>query len=681
VPSLPDKSFTLDGTGDPVRENAKLDRSARSPCVMLRAFLCAAAALVALNLTAGAARADDAPARSKTKTVSGVTVAPVPLPPPPAPPRPGGASPSVTPTSALTGQLEDCLGCHDGMLRRKVVHAAMQKTACTSCHKPSARLGKCKSASTSAWALTKPQGDLCAACHDAKKLASPFKVKHDFKGRCVECHDAHGSEQPRLLRATGKKLCLSCHDRRSGVREVLTRIDLQRKVVHAALEKNECQDCHDAGHGGAISKLLRRDQPELCYGCHKRKDTGKVVHTAIRQGECLECHDAHSSDLPSLAKRSREQLCLGCHDTEPLLTRSVKHAPVAEGRCLECHEAHQSDKPNLVLGSSKALCLKCHDAKADKRGGVSERMRIDLTRKVVHKAVKEGECTDCHDAGHSGDNPRLLKKNPLDLCYGCHNRKDGQRYTHSAVRLGDCSGCHLPHSSDTPKLVAKATIKDTCFGCHQDDLTGRAVIHKPVAQGKCDECHGPHGAPNRWLLVKGDGKQACYACHRPVDAGKVKHAALERYGCTGCHDPHGTANRFLLARRTNDLCVSCHAAQKDGMHVTAVLASGGRTGHVVSGLLDPRRPDREFSCASCHNPHGSDSQKLFYLGKNSMEMCDGCHGDKSGRHPELVSVIHKARKSVESGSAGGGSGGGADVSTSTLAPATPAQPKQESSQR
>src|SRR6266496_1582790 len=113
------------------------------------------------------------------------------------------------------------------------------------------------------------------------------------------------------------------------------------------------------------------------------------------------------------------------------------------------------------------------------------------------------------------------------------------------------------------------------------------------------------------------------------------------------------------------------------------MATGGRNGHVVGGLLDPRRPDREFSCASCHNPHGSDHVKLFYIGDGPMEMCDGCHGNKSGANPGMVSVIHKARPaaaqtgaagSAGAGAGGGGAGGGAggggggsgsDVSTTT----------------
>lgn len=572
--------------------------------------------------------------------------------PPAGPPGPAAGS---SPTA------EGCTGCHAALLQRKVVHAALQKTNCESCHRAAPnRVGRCKSTATSAWILSRPQGDLCKGCHVESELGAKFKVKHDFRGRCIECHDAHSSELPRLMRASGRRVCLGCHDVRAGRREVTHKIDLGKKVVHAALEKRECQDCHDSGHGGPTAKLLRREQPELCYGCHKRQDQFRYTHTAVRQGECLECHDVHSSDLPALGKKRREEVCLGCHEVEPLITRATKHAPVGEGRCLECHQAHGGERPFFVTGSGKDACLKCHgvDAPAGK-GAVSPAFRVDLSRKFVHAAMLKNECGDCHDAGHASDNPRLLKKPPVDLCNGCHARKDSAKFVHSAVRVGDCAVCHLPHASDNKGLLAKGTSRELCFICHQDDVTGRAVVHRPVADGKCDECHASHGSPDRYALIRGDAKKTCYACHKPVDGGKVKHAALERYGCGGCHDPHGAGQRFLLAKKTNELCVSCHPAQSDGRHVTPMVL----TGHVISGPTDPRRTDRELTCASCHNPHGSDHGKLFYVGDNGMESCAGCHGDKSGKNPALKDVSWKGRGQPEGAPVGaGGGGGGAESS-------------------
>ena len=463
-------------------------------------------------------------------------------------------------------------------------------------------------------------------------------------------------QQPQAIAAqpAGER-CIGCH-------APIT----QGRVVHGALDKHDCTSCHrpvtaEAGKCRArtASKwVLIRTEPELCYGCHARKDQSKSVHTAIRQGTCLSCHAAHSSGYAGLILQPREKLCFDCHDAESLGTKPVKHAPVAEGRCLDCHDAHGGNLPNNVKAESgSAFCLRCHDAKAPAgRGTPGRAYRIDLGKKVVHPALEVSDCLECHEGGHGSDRLKLLKKNPVDLCYGCHDRKDTAKHPHSAVVVGDCAVCHDPHSSDTPKLLARSTIQETCFLCHQDDLTGRKNIHPPVAKG-CDECHDPHGAPNRYALKGGEGKAVCYRCHKPVDAGKVKHAALERYGCTGCHDPHGTGRPALLAREVNALCIGCHEAQKDGTHVTAILPRG----HVVGGpnLKDPKREGRVFSCASCHNPHGSNTERLLYFGKTAMDSCTWCHGDKSGEHPELKNVTSNARRSAGSREPpGAGSGAG-----------------------
>ena len=450
--------------------------------------------------------------------------------------------------------------------------------------------------------------------------------------------------------------CLNCHAQ-------LT----QRRVLHAALEKQDCIFCHKpvAGAPGKCqSKTSKKwsfslPEPDLCYGCHARLDQSKSVHTAVRQGSCLSCHVEHSSNYPGLINEPREKVCLGCHDVDPLTTKVVKHAPVAEGLCLDCHNPHGSDLTASLRGvSGSQFCLRCHDVKAPTgRGTPGTAYRIDLSLKDVHPAMKKTDCTGCHDGGHGSDNVKMLKKAPPDLCYGCHKRVDTAKFMHSAVVVGDCSVCHAPHSSAQPKLLTKPTLNETCFICHQDDVTGRKVIHKPVAKA-CDACHDAHGAPFRKNLKKGPGKAQCYSCHeQQVDTGKVRHPALERYGCSACHDSHGTGYAFLLPKKVNALCAECHPAQKDGIHVSPVV----RTGHTIGGpnLRDPRRKGHEFSCASCHNPHGSDFPKLFYYGTTAMESCDGCHGDKSGLHPELKNIIGEARpRSVPTSGAAGGAGAG-----------------------
>jgi predicted CXXCH cytochrome family protein len=447
--------------------------------------------------------------------------------------------------------------------------------------------------------------------------------------------------------------CMSCH---SAV--------AQKSFLHPSLEKNDCTACHSPQSGAtgkcrsqsASQWTLKKQEPELCYDCHARKDQSKNVHTAVRQGSCLSCHSPHSSNYKGLMNEAQDKICMNCHEVEPLLTKPVKHAPVAEGRCLECHSPHGSDSAYSIRSSGNAFCLKCHDSKAPTgQGSPGPGFRLDMSKPVVHAALNRGDCGQCHDIGHSGDNLKLLKKAVVDTCYGCHPRKDKDKFPHSAVVVGDCAVCHAAHTSDQPKLLAKATMNETCFLCHQDDVTMRKVIHPPLKKS-CTECHGAHGAPNRNVLKAGEGKKQCYACHQALDKGKVKHAALERYGCVGCHDPHGTAYGRLIPKKVNDLCIGCHETQKDGRHVSPIAASG----HVVGGdLLDPRRPNRDFTCASCHNPHGSDFPNLFYAGNDSLEMCSVCHGDKSGKNPELKNVISKAYKPKPSTGSAGGAGSGA----------------------
>lgn len=655
-------------------KRAEPNRSVRKPCASISRFVPAGVrgnpALVLagafIALTAGLATAQGgsapvagAPAASAAPSVPAATPS---VPATPLLPATPGASrgPSegrAVGTRATVGATDNCASCHD-LGNRRVAHPVFLKRTCTECHVPSPasarKRGRCQSQSVQAWQLARPVQEMCTECHaQVIQQAATFQSKHDVlkNGRCTQCHDPHGSDHPAMLRAAGKALCLRCHSVRSppGAEK---RIDLSKRVVHRALEKSECQDCHDAGHGSKNPSLLKKQQPDLCYGCHKRMDSGRAVHTAVRQGECLVCHDPHSSDYKGVLRKRREQVCFACHEIEPLLTQDVKHAPVAEGKCLDCHDAHSADLPRMVLAPGKQLCLKCHDAKSPKgKGTPGEKARIDFDKKVQHASVVKGECQDCHVSGHSGENLKLLRQPPADLCYKCHNRKDSKRYTHSALRVGDCSVCHAPHTSDSKALLAKPTIKDVCFQCHHDDVTGRTAVHKPVAEGKCDECHNAHGAPNRNLLTRGEGKAVCYSCHKVMDNVKVRHAALDRYGCAVCHDPHGAGQKFLLPKNVNAVCITCHPDRADGHHVTSMVAKG----HVVSGPIDPRRPDHAFTCASCHNPHGSDSPRLFYIGENAMESCDGCHGDRTGKHPELKNIISRAKASQ--GSAGGGAPG------------------------
>ena len=477
---------------------------------------------------------------------------------------------------------ETCQPCHKALTERKQVHPAMSVATCADCHLPSDKPGKCQSAIAKGWKLKTDEAKLCRDCHTGIATDNVHPVI-DSLG-CTACHDPHSSDNDTLLKtAPIADLCKTCHD---GV----------------------------------------ADSP--------------FAHTPVKLGKCTDCHDPHASANKPLLKVKQPALCMKCHTMDKLLPERFRHAPVVDGDCTKCHAAHGSKFPKNTLVEAGELCMQCHDAKAST--GIRtprERARINLKKQTTHPAIDAGGCLGCHVSGHSASTPKLLKKKPVELCYECHSRQDETKFVHSAVKLGDCAVCHDPHSSDLPGLQRKEKPADTCFLCHADDATSREVVHKPVADGRCTVCHSPHGAGNDYSLVRGTGKAVCYACHKPVDGGKNKHAVLERNGCAACHDPHATNYPFLLPKPINPLCQTCHTDIKDGTHVTSFIPKG----HKISGGADPHNIDRDFSCTSCHNPHGSDSPKLLRYGEGTMQSCDHCHGDKMGKHPELKDISKRKR--------------------------------------
>ena len=463
----------------------------------------------------------------------------------------------------------------------------------------------------------------CAGCH-AALLAEGKAHKPAKDGNCTTCHlaapGAGKCQSPQSsawkLVADQPALCTKCHDVSGAT------------PLHPVIKSSGCVACHNP-HASKNPKLLKRFPVDaLCYSCHAKFDDAEFVHGAVKQGKCLGCHNPHSGEAKPLLTDQREGLCFECHKKEQMANGESLHAPVVSGKCLACHDPHRGDYPAQTVEKGNKLCLSCHDASKPK-----SRKVVDLAQKNVHQPLKSGECLSCHKP-HASDNGRLLKAALPGLCFQCHKRNDESKFVHGAVKVGDCPVCHQAHSSPNPTLLAESSSAALCFRCHADDITGRAFVHKPVGEGKCLDCHQSHGADHRFNLKNGPRAAACVSCHKGKGEGKVKHAVLETYGCTACHDPHASGNGFQLIKPVNELCQTCHADKKDGAHITTFAAGG----HPVSGDWDPRRKDRSFSCASCHDPHGSDNPRLFYFGKDSFEMCASCHGDKTGAHPELKDI-------------------------------------------
>ena len=92
---------------------------------------------------------------------------------------------------------------------------------------------------------------------------------------------------------------------------------------------------------------------------------------------------------------------------------------------------------------------------------------------VVHSAVKEGSCLDCH-LPHVGAFPRLLTKKVPELCSDCHDlTQAGLIKSHGGfdIRQAKCITCHEPHVSVNKGLLNEVThspfLKGDCIACHE----------------------------------------------------------------------------------------------------------------------------------------------------------------------------------------------------------------------
>ncbi len=228
-------------------------------------------------------------------------------------------------------------------------------------------------------------------------------------------------------------------------------------------------------------------------------------------------------------------------------------------------------------------------------------------------------------------------------CTQCHADLVAARYVHGPAANDGCLDCHqIVAKPQGPAAVAlRAQGTEGCVSCHDEikSRLGEKHVHAPVAAGECTTCHDPHSAPYRYQL-KAEGPEACVMCHEDI-GDDLKRAVVHKptANCVTCHDPHGGAFPRQTRRPLNELCMDCHgdspgaeerSHRKASAPVVDLDVEGKRghpvAGHVVTGPRDPKSPDRPFTCASCHNPHGAKGGKLFRFEAMSLsELCVKCH--------------------------------------------------------
>ncbi len=180
-----------------------------------------------------------------------------------------------------------------------------------------------------------------------------------------------------------------------------------------------------------------------------------------------------------------------------------------------------------------------------------------------------------------------------------------------------------------------------CQGCHGALPDYAHTVHaRAITRGgsedanSCESCHGPgaaHAAGGAevnapgWLTFTGEDEsreaqeEACLQCHRG-DTQRFWSAsphASRGISCSSCHTVmKAVSERHLLAKPTEDaLCRSCHPLP---------AAQAQRSAHM------PTRSGEGFmGCGSCHQPHGTATDKLIDA-HTVNDNCTSCHAEKRG---------------------------------------------------
>lgn len=225
--------------------------------------------------------------------------------------------------------------------------------------------------------------------------------------------------------------------------------------------------------------------------------------------------------------------------------------------------------------------------------------------------------------------------------------------SHPPFLLSSAIAAETAATAAQPESANAYVGSETCQACHDDAFQefgktrmGRLFLKHPrdawEKQG-CESCHGPGKAHVDAGGGKGVGGLISFAKDDPTPITKQNATCLRCHqrgarlfwegsvhesrdvACTNCHVVmKEVADRAALAKATvTDVCGQCHLQK---------FAQQMRLSHM------PLR-EGKMDCASCHNPHGTVTEKL--LKANSInDVCYICHADKRGpflwEHPPVV---------------------------------------------
>ncbi len=495
----------------------------------------------------------------------------------------------------------------------------------------------------------------CKSCH------------HDHQGRDFDPIEwPSGGKKSFDHRKTGYLLegkhaqldCAQCHVQKlivdANVRTLLAQHPARTTFLGLG---TQCAQCHFDEHRGQLDGA--------CSTCHTQtawKPAPGFIHA--------------KTDFPLKGKHATVD-CLKCHartmDVEvhrdapaaPKAELFSRFRPVAHGTCTDCHK----DPHDGRLGVD---CTSCHVETGWKevKGVTGERAFHEKTRYPLRGAHVDVACKSCH--GPFPGTPAVFKGLRFDTCTACHvDAHLGQMGTPPQA----CDGCHdlqhfLPARYD-PATHSKYPLEGAhavvaCSACHKTDaaLTAKATatrawiaarkrgdqvsltqFHPRADAGRCDSCHADvhhgqfaervkksgcadchqvkafaavrfdHARDSRFPLTGAHAKAACAACH--VESGGVVRYRPLDMACASCHaDPH--AGQFATRAARAD-CAGCHDSTAKWKTVAFVHHPP-----FTSFLLEGKHA--QIACDACHRQVEARGARVAQY-RGVPQTCAGCHVD------------------------------------------------------
>lgn len=279
------------------------------------------------------------------------------------------------------------------------------------------------------------ESTLCLDCHDGQQatLAGTVHALRDpgasgVPVACTDCHGAdsnHWEENPteypmidpsKLDPAAQAQLCATCH-------QTSHQQTMLEGNAHAAGDVN-CSGCHSVHASRGHAALLKKEQPALCYDCHRNveSDFAKPYRHPVSDGviQCSECHMTLDDTTIELSRNGINVACSRCHvefqGPFPFEHQATLDYSVEEGSCLNCHAAHGSDHPRMIRQPYEPphfqLCSQCHTVP----GHNANPMHGTRWRGLA--------CNTCHTDIHGSYDNRFFLRESLRaegcLRAGCH---------------------------------------------------------------------------------------------------------------------------------------------------------------------------------------------------------------------------------------------------------------------